>query len=92
MIIRVLKSSSADWNCGQNMALEAEKIFCGFVVILDCEAALLGQRKTGLLTELLGPGGECEGYKLRFVGHSLGGSIAALTALRVQKFFLNSRT
>lgn len=62
------------------------------MVILDCEAALLGQRKTGLLTELLGPGGECEGYKLRFVGHSLGGSIAALTALRVQQFFLNSPT
>lgn len=48
----------------------------------DAETLLLGQRK-GLLTELLGPGGECEGYSLRFVGHSLGGSIAALTALRV---------
>jgi len=47
------------------------------------DALLLGQQG-GLLTKLLGPGGECKGYSLRFVGHSLGGSIAALTALRVQ--------
>ena len=41
------------------------------------------QNELGILTSLLGPGGECEGYALRFVGHSLGGSIATLTALRV---------
>ncbi|CAM6029646.1 unnamed protein product [Sphagnum balticum] len=39
----------------------------------------------GLLTKLLGPGGECKDYSLRFVGHSLGGSIAALTALRLYR-------
>lgn len=49
----------------------------------DSEEVTLLERKPGLLTRLLGPGGAYEGYKLRFVGHSLGGSIAALTALRV---------
>jgi pimeloyl-ACP methyl ester carboxylesterase len=36
----------------------------------------------GLLSKLLGSG-DCKGYKLRLVGHSLGGAIAALTGLRV---------
>ncbi|KAI5073158.1 hypothetical protein GOP47_0011171, partial [Adiantum capillus-veneris] len=39
-------------------------------------------KEPGILLKLLGPGGECEGYLLQFVGHSLGGSIAALAALR----------
>ncbi|MCO5583524.1 hypothetical protein L7F22_037435 [Adiantum nelumboides] len=39
-------------------------------------------KESGCLWKLLGPGGECESYSLQFVGHSLGGSIAALTALR----------
>lgn len=43
-----------------------------------------GLRERGLLSELLGPGGECEGYSLRFVGHSLGGGISTVTALRVR--------
>lgn len=51
----------------------------------DSEEVTLLERKPGLLTRLLGPGGAYEGYKLRFVGHSLGGSIAALTALRLYK-------
>jgi hypothetical protein len=51
---------------------------------LEGSDALLLGRQGGLLTKLLGPGGECKDYSLRFVGHSLGGSIAALTALRVQ--------
>jgi alpha-beta hydrolase superfamily lysophospholipase len=37
----------------------------------------------GLLSKLLGSGGDCKGYKLRLVGHSLGGAIAALIGLRV---------
>lgn len=37
----------------------------------------------GLLTKLLGPGGECEGYDLRIVGHSMGGAVASLTGLQV---------
>lgn len=38
---------------------------------------------SGFLSSLLGAGGECEGYKIRIVGHSLGGSIAALLGLKV---------
>ena len=49
----------------------------------DSQEVPVLERNPGLLTRLLGPGGDYEGYKLRFVGHSLGGSIAALTALRV---------
>lgn len=45
--------------------------------------ALLSPDKKGLLSSLLGPGGECEGFALRLVGHSLGGAIATLTGLRV---------
>lgn len=53
----------------------------GLSMSTDSKADLAKQR--GLLSSLLGPGGECEGYALRFVGHSLGGSIAALTAIRL---------
>lgn len=42
-----------------------------------------GDAQQGLLSRLLGPGGDCEGYDLRIVGHSLGGAIGALTGLRV---------
>ncbi|KAJ7517256.1 hypothetical protein O6H91_21G016100 [Diphasiastrum complanatum] len=41
------------------------------------------KQEEGFLSSLLGLGGECEGYALRFVGHSLGGAIAALTAMRL---------
>ncbi|MBA0797434.1 hypothetical protein Gohar_008137 [Gossypium harknessii] len=37
----------------------------------------------GFVSSLLGVGCECEGYNLRVVGHSLGGSIAALLGIRV---------
>ncbi|KAI7730529.1 hypothetical protein M8C21_006242 [Ambrosia artemisiifolia] len=37
----------------------------------------------GLLTLLLGAGCECEGYNLRVVGHSLGGSIVAMLGLKL---------
>ncbi|XP_076905914.1 uncharacterized protein LOC143561826 [Bidens hawaiensis] len=37
----------------------------------------------GLLTSLLGPGCDCEGYNLRVVGHSLGGAIAAMLGLKL---------
>ena len=43
-----------------------------------------GSARGGLLTELFGPNGDCKGYQLRLVGHSLGGSICALTGLRVR--------
>lgn len=38
---------------------------------------------TGFLSSLLGMGGECHGYAVRIVGHSLGGSVAALLGMRV---------
>lgn len=44
---------------------------------------------SGFLSSLLGAGGECEGYKIRIVGHSLGGSIAALLGLKLYCRFPN---
>lgn len=41
-------------------------------------------RRSGLLSKLLGPDGTYKNYDLRLVGHSLGGSICALTGLRVR--------
>ncbi|KAJ7527077.1 hypothetical protein O6H91_16G035500 [Diphasiastrum complanatum] len=38
-------------------------------------------RKKGFLSSLVGPSGKYESYAIRFVGHSLGGSIAAITAM-----------
>uniref|UniRef100_A0A803NA71 Fungal lipase-like domain-containing protein n=1 Tax=Chenopodium quinoa TaxID=63459 RepID=A0A803NA71_CHEQI len=37
----------------------------------------------GYLSSLLGAGCECDGYAVRIVGHSLGGSIAALLGIRL---------
>ncbi|XP_022929839.1 sn1-specific diacylglycerol lipase beta isoform X1 [Cucurbita moschata] len=42
-----------------------------------------GSEPCGLLSSLLGPGCECDGYQVRIVGHSLGGAIAALLGLRL---------
>lgn len=47
-------------------------------------------KRTGLLTKLLGPNGTHKGYDLRLVGHSLGGSICALTGLMVRTKDTNS--
>ncbi|KAL1110889.1 hypothetical protein V6Z11_D02G018000 [Gossypium hirsutum] len=43
----------------------------------------------GFVSLLLGVGCECEGYNLRVVGHSLGGSIAALLGIRLYGKFPN---
>ncbi|GBG68218.1 hypothetical protein CBR_g2768 [Chara braunii] len=43
----------------------------------------------GFLSTILGPGGMCEGYQLRFVGHSLGGAVATVTAMILQPRFPN---
>ncbi|KAG0595205.1 hypothetical protein M758_UG149000 [Ceratodon purpureus] len=48
-----------------------------------------GISRGGLLTELFGPKGDCKGYQLRLVGHSLGGSICALTGLRLYRRYPN---
>lgn len=42
-----------------------------------------GSEPCGLLSSLLGPGCECDGYQVRIVGHSLGGAISALLGLRL---------
>ncbi|XP_031247740.1 uncharacterized protein LOC116105463 isoform X1 [Pistacia vera] len=44
---------------------------------------------TGFLSSLLGAGCECDGYNVRLVGHSLGGSIATLLGLRLYGRFPN---
>ncbi|CAM9003168.1 unnamed protein product [Rhodiola kirilowii] len=44
---------------------------------------------TGFLSSLLGPGCECDGYKLCIVGHSLGGAIASLLGIRLYRRYLN---
>uniref|UniRef100_A0A0D6QZ81 Uncharacterized protein n=1 Tax=Araucaria cunninghamii TaxID=56994 RepID=A0A0D6QZ81_ARACU len=44
----------------------------------------------GFLSSLLGAaGGECQGYALRFVGHSLGGAIATLAGIMLYKRYPN---
>ncbi|KAG0572163.1 hypothetical protein KC19_VG073500 [Ceratodon purpureus] len=48
-----------------------------------------GSGRGGLLTDLFGPTGDCKGYQLRLVGHSLGGSICALTGLRLYRRYPN---
>jgi putative lipase involved disintegration of autophagic bodies len=37
----------------------------------------------GFLSSLLGDGCECHEYNIEIVGHSLGGSVAALLGIRV---------
>ncbi|KAH9783869.1 Lipase 3 domain-containing protein [Citrus sinensis] len=44
---------------------------------------------TGFLSSLLGAGGECDGYNVQIVGHSLGGSIGTLLGLRLYGRFPN---
>lgn len=46
-------------------------------------------REKGFLSSILGPGGECHGYALRFVGHSLGGAIGALAGIMLHKRYSN---
>jgi len=43
------------------------------------------------LRSLLGEGGECSGYSLRLVGHSLGGSVAALATFLMRHDFPQAR-
>jgi pimeloyl-ACP methyl ester carboxylesterase len=41
-------------------------------------------RQMGFLSTLLGEGSECHGYKVRVVGHSLGGAIATVLGMMVK--------
>nr|XP_010930154.1 uncharacterized protein LOC105051408 isoform X2 [Elaeis guineensis] len=44
---------------------------------------------SGFLSSLLGVGCECLGYKVRIVGHSLGGAVATLLGIRLYRRFPN---
>lgn len=46
----------------------------------------LPSKQSGFLASLVGAGCECYGYKIRIVGHSLGGAVAAVLGLRVSAF------
>ncbi|CAN1247844.1 hypothetical protein LINPERPRIM_LOCUS6513 [Linum perenne] len=55
---------------------------------MQVEGNLMHQNKSkssGFLSSLLGEGCECEGYTLRIVGHSLGGAIASMLGLRLDR-------
>jgi hypothetical protein len=43
----------------------------------------------GFLSSLLGDGCECHGYNIAIIGHSLGGSVAALLGIKVSFFIYN---
>jgi hypothetical protein len=47
------------------------------------------ENSVSFLSSILGPGGECHGYALRFVGHSLGGAIGALAGIMLHKRYSN---
>lgn len=49
----------------------------------------LQPNKSGFLSSLMGIGCECYGYKLRIVGHSLGGAVATMLGLRVRAHYLS---
>ncbi|KAK8948209.1 hypothetical protein KSP40_PGU012031 [Platanthera guangdongensis] len=44
---------------------------------------------SGFLSSLLGHGCECDGYRVRLVGHSLGGAVATLLGLRLKGRYPN---
>ncbi|XP_031494511.1 uncharacterized protein LOC116260359 isoform X2 [Nymphaea colorata] len=43
----------------------------------------------GFLSSLMGAGGECHGYRIRIVGHSLGGAVATLLGIRLCRKYPN---
>ncbi|XP_020595922.1 uncharacterized protein LOC110035927 [Phalaenopsis equestris] len=55
---------------------------------VDCPPGDSSQT-SGFLSSLLGTGCECEGYKVRLVGHSLGGAVATLLGLRLKERYPN---
>ncbi|MQM09734.1 hypothetical protein Taro_042615 [Colocasia esculenta] len=50
---------------------------------LDGQPDDFPSENTGFLSSLLGPGCECQGYKIRIVGHSLGGAVGSVLGLRL---------
>ncbi|KAG0496572.1 hypothetical protein HPP92_001263 [Vanilla planifolia] len=56
---------------------------------VDCQPGEITAVTSGFLSSLLGPGCECDGYKLRIVGHSLGGAVATFLGLRLKGRYPN---
>ncbi|KAK3142236.1 hypothetical protein QOZ80_4BG0343990 [Eleusine coracana subsp. coracana] len=52
-----------------------------FMQLNDCTGENASSGQLGFLSTLLGPGSECHGYKVRVIGHSLGGSIATVLGM-----------
>jgi putative lipase involved disintegration of autophagic bodies len=49
----------------------------------DCTGDNSSSLTVGFLPALVGEGSECHGYKIRVVGHSLGGSVATVLGMMV---------
>ncbi|CAA6663976.1 unnamed protein product [Spirodela intermedia] len=45
----------------------------------------------GFLSSLLGMGCECQGYKIRIIGHSLGGAVGTMLGIRLYRRYPNLR-
>ncbi|KQJ83283.1 sn1-specific diacylglycerol lipase beta isoform X3 [Brachypodium distachyon] len=52
-----------------------------FMQLNDCTGEHTPSRKPGFLSMLLREGSECQGYKIRLVGHSLGGAVATVLGM-----------
>uniref|UniRef100_A0ACD5UT02 Uncharacterized protein n=1 Tax=Avena sativa TaxID=4498 RepID=A0ACD5UT02_AVESA len=52
-----------------------------FMQLNDCTGENPSSRKLGFLSTLVQEGSECHGYKIRLVGHSLGGAIATVLGM-----------
>ncbi|KAL5216203.1 hypothetical protein ABZP36_007604 [Zizania latifolia] len=52
-----------------------------FTQLNDCTGDNSSSRNVGFLSTLVGEGSECHGYKIRVVGHSLGGAVATVLGM-----------
>ncbi|CAL5026754.1 unnamed protein product [Urochloa decumbens] len=52
-----------------------------FMQLNECTGENTSSGKLGFLSTLLGEGSECHGYKVRLVGHSLGGAVATVLGM-----------
>ncbi|XP_039773320.1 diacylglycerol lipase-beta-like isoform X1 [Panicum virgatum] len=52
-----------------------------FMQLNECTGENTSSGRLGFLSTLLGQGSECHGYKVRIVGHSLGGAVATVLGM-----------
>ncbi|KAG2567039.1 hypothetical protein PVAP13_7NG224500 [Panicum virgatum] len=52
-----------------------------FMQLNECTGENTSSGRLGFLSTLLGEGSECHGYKVRIVGHSLGGAVATVLGM-----------